>query len=104
VRRDTVALEQVLAPEFVLSGSAPARETRAQYLATAAMPDRVLEPIELEDRDVRIYGATAVTTGRAMVRGSRGGRSFALVVRYTNVFVRADHRWRAVAGQITAQD
>lgn len=72
--------------------------------AVVASARRTLEPVLLEDRDVRRYGPTAVTTARATVRGTLRGRAFALVARHTNVFVHDDGRWRAVAAQVTTQD
>lgn len=101
VQRDTAALAFALAPDFVLSGSAPELETRTQYLATAIMPGRMLEPIELADRRVRIYGHTAVVTGRSTFRGTLSGRAFSISARYTNVYLSREGRWQAVAAHLS---
>lgn len=102
VRRDTVALSSLLANEFTLSGSAAVRETRAQYLSTAQMPERTLEPIHLGDRHVEVYGSTAVSTGRAELKGRWQERPIDLTVRYTSVFVLREGRWQAVASHLSS--
>jgi ketosteroid isomerase-like protein len=101
-QKDVAALERLLAEEFVLSGSAPELESRAQYLQTAGMPERMLEPLLLEDRRVRLHGPAAVTTGRAQLRGTWKGRPLALTFRYTNVFVERRGRWQAVASHVSS--
>jgi hypothetical protein len=101
VARDTVTLSPLLAPEFVVSGSDPELESRATYLQTVQMPDRTLEPVVLEDRQVRIYGETAVSTGRAKLRGRWRERPIALEFRFTNVYVLREGRWQAVASQVS---
>jgi ketosteroid isomerase-like protein len=102
VQKDVAALELLLAEEFVLSGSAPMLESRAQYLQTARMPERVLEPLLLEDRRVQLHGMVAVSTGRAWLRGRWREQSLALRFRYTNVFVERQGRWQAVASHVSS--
>jgi ketosteroid isomerase-like protein len=104
VQRDTSTLERLLADEFVLSGSAPALETRAQYLDSARMPDRTLEPLTLDGREVRVYGDTALSLGTAHLRGQWRERKFELHYRYTHVFVHRDGHWRVVAAHLTTLD
>ena len=101
VRRDVETLERLLGSEFVLSGANAALETRAQYLESAKMPDRELEPLTIEEREVRVYGDTAVSVGRAHVRGHWVERKFDIRVRHTHVYVQRDGRWQAVAGHLT---
>jgi len=100
-RRDVATLERLLGSEFVLSGSNTALETRAQYLDSAKMPDRELEPLTVEERDVRVYGSTAVSVGKVHLRGHWVERKFDLRFRYTHVYVQRDGRWQAVAAHLT---
>lgn len=102
VRRDAATMERLLASEFVLSGSAPALETRAQYLKDARMPERTLEPIMLEGREVQVYGGTVLTLGTAHLRGRWREHKIDRRYRYTNIYVQREGHWRAVASQWTA--
>jgi ketosteroid isomerase-like protein len=51
----------------------------------------------IDDVKVRQYGETAVATGRTEAKGSYRGLSASVVLRFTDVFVRRDGRWQAVA-------
>jgi ketosteroid isomerase-like protein len=99
--KDVAALEQVLAREFVLNGSAPGLESRETYLQTARMSERTLEPVALEQRQVRVYGEAAVTTGRGQLRGVYKARPIALTFQYTSMFVLRGGRWQAVASHVS---
>jgi ketosteroid isomerase-like protein len=99
--KDVAVLERVLAEEFVLNGSSPGLETRAHYLKTAQMSERTLQPTALEDRQVRVYGTTAVTTGRGQLRGEYRGRPISLAFQFTSVFVHRDGRWQAVSSHVS---
>jgi ketosteroid isomerase-like protein len=59
--------------------------------------DLVMEEYEVEDLEVRIYGSSAVVTGIVSSRGSRGGEPFRSRVRFTNLWVEQEGRWRRAA-------
>lgn len=101
VRRDTATLSRLLTPDFALGGPGEELESRAQYLSSSLMPQRSLEPIELHDRQVRLHGPTAVSTGWGRLRGTLGDRPLDLRYRYTTVFVAEDGRWQATASHIS---
>ena len=52
--------------------------------------------MESHDLNVRLYGDTAVMTGRGASGGRYKGDQFYLVERMSCVFVRQDGRWRCV--------
>jgi ketosteroid isomerase-like protein len=52
--------------------------------------------MESDDLKVRVYGDTAVVTGRGVSGGQYQGQSFYLVERTSCVFVRQQGRWRCV--------
>jgi ketosteroid isomerase-like protein len=63
----------------------------------------ILESYNNEDVQVRIYGNTAVTTGRATitVKGETTGGDFNSALRFTRVYVQRNGRWQLVAHQAT---
>lgn len=60
-----------------------------------------LEAYTLEEVQVRLYGNTAVTTGRATVKGQTGVGDFSGAQRFTRVYVQRNGRWQLVAHQAT---
>jgi ketosteroid isomerase-like protein len=59
--------------------------------------DLVVEEHEVEDLEVQIYGSSAVVTGIVFSRGSRSGEPFRSRVRFTNLWVEQEGRWRRAA-------
>lgn len=49
------------------------------------------------DLNVRVYGATAVLTGREKLRWEYGGKTDSASYRITAVFVKQEKQWRCVA-------
>ena len=101
VAKDTATMAPILAPNFTLSGSNEQRETREQYLATTAMPERTLEPITLEDRAFENYSNTVISTGIATYKGRYKNNGFHFRIRYTNVYIFDNNEWKVAAAHIS---
>ncbi len=56
------------------------------------------------DQKVRLYGDTAIVSGITSLEGVSGDKPFTLEVRFTDIFVRRNGAWKAVAGHITRLD
>ena len=57
--------------------------------------------ISFDDEKVRLYGNTAIVTGRITVNGQRKGTSVNRVVRFTMVWVKRSGVWQLVSYQAT---
>ena len=101
VERDAAFFERVEADEFIFTDSNGGLTTKKEDVDGVRKPpnpDVKLLAYDADDMQVRVYGDTAVVTGRTttrqLVKGEeRTGRS-----RFTDVFVRRDGRWQIVAG------
>jgi ketosteroid isomerase-like protein len=51
--------------------------------------------------NVRVYGETALVTGRSTQRGREDGKDYCGDYRFTRVYVKAAGRWQTVALQTT---
>ena len=56
---------------------------------------------EISDLKVRVYGNTAVVTGRSIQKGKENGKDYSGDYRFTRVYVTQDGRWQTVALQTT---
>jgi ketosteroid isomerase-like protein len=56
---------------------------------------------DLSDMKVRVYGNTAVITGKADVKGTMGGKDTNGQLMFTRVYVKKGGRWQSVAFQQT---
>lgn len=97
VAGDTVALRRYLGADLTYTHSSGATETRAQFLQHLATGQLHYRRIDPEDLQVRVLGQAAIITGRAYL--VLAADSF--TIRFTDVWSRADGRWRMVAWQST---
>lgn len=102
-RRNTEELSRILADDFLFTNASGAVINKAQYIiATIKAPDMTLETsVGSEDVTVRVYADAAVVTSRGARRGQLGNRSPAVRYRYTDVWIKQQGRWHAVASQAT---
>ena len=98
VNRDRAALEAILAPEWSVTDPSGHVLTRQQVLQqTFDSTDRRIDTMTVDDVEVRMYGDTAVATGRTQATGNYRGTAAVVVLRYTDVVVRRDGVWQVVA-------
>jgi len=102
IRQDFNELERILADDLTYTHSIGWLENKAQYLETVRSGRLVYRAIEpTEDVKARVYGDTAVTTGRAAIKVGSADAPTSLDVRYTTVYVKRDGRWQMVAWHAT---
>jgi ketosteroid isomerase-like protein len=65
-------------------------------------PKLTIDPYTVEDFEVRLYGDTALLSGRSHMTGSYEGKPFTSNYRYIDIYVRKGGVWKIVSVQITA--
>ena len=96
-KNDTAALERILAPEFVSTDSDGRLTTRAEMFARRKSGAVKFTEFTQDDYKVHVLGDTAVVTGRSTLKGIRDGKNLSGRERWTDVFVRRNGSWQAVA-------
>src|SRR5262245_50061067 len=102
LRGDAEALERLWADDLVVFVPRMTPLTKAGSLAFVRggrMPFRRYETSEVA---VRVYGASAVVTGRLLRSREIGGRSMEDDWRFTKVYVRQSGAWRVVSFHASA--
>lgn len=99
--KDLVAIAANLCDEFRQIGGDGALEDREGFLRGVMSLDLQLEPYQVEDLEVRVYGDTALVTGRVRINGSYAGVPFTAHDRHTDVYVRVDGNWKVCSAQTT---
>jgi hypothetical protein len=99
---DVGALDRILGDDFllidVMTGSEVKKPDLLAVLSSGQLKFEAIEPLESH---VRLYGFTAVITGRTRMSGRFGEAPFTASSRYTHVFVRDQGQWRLVSAQGT---
>lgn len=96
---DVDAMKRILADNFTITYSNGQFLTKEQEIANLRQrrPQDPSLSISTEDTQVRLYGETAVLTGRLIEKGA----SFRFLSRYTDTYVKQQGQWRIVASQLT---
>ena len=97
---DCVAWSAMLAPEWSVIHITGAVVTRAEALEMCRAPAVPIVAFEIDDISVRVFGDAAVVTGRSRV-ATGGASPGQITLRFTDVFIRRDGRWRVVASHAT---
>ena len=101
VKGDVPALEKMTADDYTIIDRTGRMRDKQTTLGAIKSGDIKLTSNKLSDLKVRVYGDTAVVTGRSDAEGTNGGVSMNGPVRFTRVYVKKDGQWQSVAFQQT---
>ncbi len=100
-KRDAAVLERILSDDLTVINPDGSSGDKAGEIGGLRSGKLKLESVTNDDMKVRVYGETAVVTGRATIRGQIDGREIRDQNRYTSVFVQRRGRWKVVALHVT---
>jgi hypothetical protein len=101
---DTEWLEYRLKADDWLYTDADGKVTaKAQDLADAGFVTYQATDFKMSNLKVRIYGDTAVVTGRQTEVATMAGKDASAVFRVTDVWRRRDGRWQAIASHLSRE-
>ena len=101
IAKDTAVLDDLFADEMSYTHSNALVDTKASYLK--AIEDRVFDykAVRRFDEEARLFGDTALLTGRAEIDVAAAGRTVHLNARFSVVWARRDGRWKFLCWQST---
>jgi ketosteroid isomerase-like protein len=100
LRKDVAALERTTADDYVqidMNGNVRDKATQMKRIGSSEV---TMTANVLDQTVVRVYGDTAVVTGRATATGTIRGEPYP-PIRYTRVYVKRDGQWKVVLFQQT---
>lgn len=103
VDRDVKALERLEADDWVCTSADGQVTTKAQDIADLGSGTFQATEFKMSDLKVRIYGDTAVITGRQTEVATMAGRDASAVFRVTDVWIRRNGRWQAIATHLSRE-
>jgi hypothetical protein len=98
---DAVWFEEHLADEYVLITPTGALRGKRDVIRELANPLR-MEPFEPTEVQIRMFGETAIATGRMLQRFTLGGIRFANDLRYTDVYIKRKGRWLLASAHVSS--
>jgi ketosteroid isomerase-like protein len=101
VKKDRAAVEANMAGDFRSIDGAGTVEDKKTFVEGLLDARLTIDPYTVEDFDVRIFGDTALLSGRTRMTGRFDGKPFTSHYRYIDIYVKRDGRWQIVSVQIT---
>lgn len=96
---DVAGMDSILAPDFSLVVGKGTVYSREQLLDAARTRVITYEHQEDSQRQVRVFGSTAVVTALLWEQGVQNGKPFDKKLWFSDVYVRTPRGWRYVFGQ-----
>ena len=97
IAADTIALRRIYADDFFGIGPTGVVRNKAEVIADFTSHALTYQSITTAEVRVRVYGNTAVETGRSTMVGQDRGNAVPRENRFTRVWVMMDGRWQLVA-------
>ena len=98
VRADRVTLDRIMAEDFFFAYPMEG-DDKAQFISDVVSGDVHVESLTRENVSVRIWGDTAVLTGKDSASWSYKGRDFSGHYKIVHVYSRRNSHWQLVSVQ-----
>src|SRR5919205_2156671 len=97
IHADAAALDRIYADDFIGVGPSGTVRTKPQVISDFTSGALKFQSITTDDVQVRVYGNTAVETGRSTMNGQDRDKAVPRDNRFTRVWVMTAGRWQLVA-------
>jgi len=101
LKADTSFMEKYFSDDYTAIYASGKLYTKAQDIESIKSGDVKYEAIEVQERNIRVYGGTAVVIMLVSSKGTRNGKPFSGDFRCTWIFVKQKGDWKKVAFQAT---
>jgi ketosteroid isomerase-like protein len=101
VKGDMATLEKATSDDYTLININGQMSDKSQMISGFKSGQNKLTTDDLSDMKVRVYGDTAVLTGKVSIKGMMGGKDVSGEAMFTRVYVKKGGHWQAVALQQT---
>jgi uncharacterized protein YciI len=99
--QDTAALDRLLSDDLTYTHSSARVDSKAQFISSIRSGELKYLSIVPDDLKVRVYGNTAVVTGRAAIKVENHDRPTTMELRFTDTYVLQGGGWQMVAWEST---
>jgi|SRR5262249_17853374 len=98
---DVATLDRMTSDDYTFITLRGEMRTKSDILKGFASGSFHYESREVSDLKVRVYGDSAIVTGRSVQKGMENGKDYSGDYRFTRVYVKQKNRWLTVALQTT---
>jgi hypothetical protein len=89
-------LERLVADDYTLVNSSGRVQNKAQLIADYTTPGYKIEPFEIQQPVEKAWSDGAVMGGIVDLRGTDGGKPFAVTLRFADIWAKRNGKWQVV--------
>ncbi len=101
ISKDTARLNLLLADDLIYVHSNAQIENKKEFVGNVGTARWDYRTAKLEDTRVRVYGSSAVITGKGTLEMFNEGKMVTIRLLYTNVYAKRKGKWQMVSWQST---
>ncbi len=101
MKGDAGFLDRTTADDYTMITSSGQLRTKGRMMGDLKSGEVKFQSADVDDLEVRVYGDTAVVTGRHTQKAQSAGNDISGEYRFTRVYVKQKGQWKAVAYQAT---
>ena len=89
-------LERLVADEYTLVNSSGRVQNKAELIADYTTPGYRIEPFEILQPVEKVWSDGAVMGGIVNLRGTDGGKPFAVTLRFADIWAKRNGKWQVI--------
>jgi hypothetical protein len=96
VHGDKSELQRLVADDYTLVNSTGRVQNKAQLIADYTTPGYKIEPFEILEPVEKVWSDGAVMGGVVNLRGTDGGKPFAVTLRFADIWAKRNGKWQVI--------
>jgi hypothetical protein len=96
IHGDKAELQRLVADDYTLVNSSGRIQTKAELIADYTAPGYKIEPFEIMQPVEKVWSDGAVMGGVVDLRGTEGGKPFAVKLRFADIWAKRNGKWQVI--------
>jgi hypothetical protein len=96
IHGDRAELQRLVADDYTLVNSSGRIQTKAELIADYTAPGYKIEPFEILQPVEKVWSDGAVMGGVVDLRGTQGGKPFAVKLRFADIWAKRNGKWQVI--------
>ena len=96
IHGDKAQLQRLVADDYTLVNSSGRIQTKAELIADYTAPGYKIEPFEILEPVEKVWSDGAVMGGVVDLRGTDGGKPFAVKLRFADIWAKRNGKWQVI--------
>ena len=96
IHGDKAELQRLVADDYTLVNSSGRIQSKAELIADYTAPGYKIEPFEIMQPVEKVWSDGAVMGGVVDLRGTDGGKPFAVKLRFADIWAKRNGKWQVI--------